>query len=405
MQKNNSKDKKLTTTSKFLFLIILFLILIGVLVICVKNSSELTNNIRFEKNIRDKSNFANMIYPRYYHTATKLDDGNIIFICGGSKFSEIYDPKTKKFIKGSECKYNRYMHNTVKLPDGNLLIIGGHDETNPDIEIKDIELYDFKKQEFTVLTQLNNPLFCPKSVMLDDDTILVISSKISGNNTFSGLPEIINLKTKTSRVLENFPEDYCAYFEESMIPIKVDDNVIFYKLKMTSIGEENLLWDGENFKKIKGLDIFDKTWRILLPIENNKIFYTKSFSKKGNSFYQMGTLDLKTNENKTLLNLQRDREYRSFVPANIAEIANLNVIIAGGKTNTPKGKTTYSQDVYLYNKNKIQKIGLLYNKTLINFSISEIGNGKLLICGGRTEKNQNGLKKYKETNKCQIIKY
>ena len=126
------------------------------------------------------------------------------------------------------------MHNTVKLPDGNLLIIGGHDETNHDIEIKDIELYDFKKQEFTVLTQLNNPLFCPKSVMLDDDTILVISSKISGNNTFSGLPEIINLKTKTSRVLENFPEDYCAYFEESIIPIKVDDNVIFYKLKMTS---------------------------------------------------------------------------------------------------------------------------------------------------------------------------
>ncbi len=32
--------------------------------------------------------------------------------------------------------------------------------------------------------------------------------------------------------------------------------------------------------------------------------------------------------------------------------------------NTLKGKTIYTQDVYLYDKNKIQKIGLLYNKTI-----------------------------------------
>ena len=405
---NKNVEKSKTTLHYKLLFLIFCLIFVSTLFICIKNTNfylpKLFNDIHYRIKLKDKSIFYNMIYPRYNHTATKLDNGNIIFIGGGSNFSEIYDSKNGVFIKGPKCKYDRYMHNTVKLPDGNLLIFGGHDETNQNSKIKEIELYDWKKQKFSVLMELNRQLFCPKSAILNNGNILVISSKISGDETFSGLPEIINLKSKTSQVITNFPENFCSYFEESIIPIKVDNNIIFYKLKMNS-DTKNLIWDGKNFQKINGLRFFDKTWKIILPIGNNKIFYSKSFFKNKNAYNQVGIFDLKTNINKTLLNIQRSSEYNSFIPANITEIKNSNIIIAGGKTNTPKSKTKYSQDVYLYNQNNVRKIGLLYNKTLINFSISDLENGKLLICGGRTENNQHGFKQYKATNKCQIMSY
>ena len=83
------------------------------------------------------------------------------------------------------------------------------------------------------------------------------------------------------------------------------------------------------------------------------------------------------------------------------------IVIAGGKTHIPKVKTQYSKDVFLYEKDKIKKIGLLYNKSLINFTISDVKNNEILICGGRflntNDKSSNN--KYEQTNKCQFINY
>lgn len=352
----------------------------------------------------NKNNFdsVDMLYPRYYHTATKLDDGNIIIIGGGNKFSEIYDVKNRKFIKGPECKYNRFMHNVVKLPNGNLLIIGGHDAKNTNNEILDIELYDWKKQEFSVFTRLNKQLLCPKSVMIDKNNILVISSKISGSSQFSGLPEIIDLKSKSCRIINDFPKDFQAYFDLAIIPIKIDNKILFYLYGSAFKNSKNLLWNGDDYKELNAIDIFSEYWTKIYPIENNKIFYTKTFYKQKKIYYQMGIYNLKTKINKKIYTVKCGNEYESFMPAIITKIADSKIIIAGGKTNTPKTKKIYSKDIYLYMQDKLQKIGLLHNKSLIDFTISDIGNNQIIICGGRVSINKN---EYIPINKCQILEY
>ena len=414
IQSNLQAISKHTSSLLFLFFVI---ILIFSLCKYIKNHynnlSEIIENIHYEKKNRNKSNYTNMIYPRYYHSATKLDDGNIIFIGGGSKFSEIYDIKTKKFIKGPECKYDRYMHNIVKLSDGNLLVIGGTDETNSNTEIRDIELYDWKKQKFFVLTQLNHQLFCPQSVVIDKNKILVISPAISGSNKFSELPVIINLDLKKTQVINDFPEKFYSYFQESIVPIKVDNDIIFYKSKMGSKALPNLLWNGKTFKEINGFNMFDDAYVKILPIGKNKIFYTRTvYSENNNSFFtrgsnfQMGIFDLKTNTNENIFENKRDGKYLGFIPMAITEISNSNIVIAGGRTYKLLSKTVFSKDIYMYkkNQNKIEKIGLLYKKTLRDFSVSEIDSDQLLICGGRIRNNQH-KSGYEETSKCQIIKY
>ncbi len=82
------------------------------------------------------NNEKGLLEPRHDHTATKLNNGNIIIIGGASRDATarrilsdtiIYDTKTGSFRNNkAKLKNPRVSHTAVKLKNGNILILGGY---------------------------------------------------------------------------------------------------------------------------------------------------------------------------------------------------------------------------------------------------------------------------------------
>src|SRR5262249_48717826 len=73
-----------------------------------------------------------LIMPRYYHTATLLQDGRVLVAGGvidGSAYvtntAEIYDPATNAWSATGSMNVARGFHSAVLLPDGKVLVTGG----------------------------------------------------------------------------------------------------------------------------------------------------------------------------------------------------------------------------------------------------------------------------------------
>ena len=74
---------------------------------------------------------AQMLAPRYAHTATLLQDGRVLIYGGlgvGDGFvigSEIFDPATGQFLPGPRGHKCRAFHTATLLLDGGVLVAGG----------------------------------------------------------------------------------------------------------------------------------------------------------------------------------------------------------------------------------------------------------------------------------------
>lgn len=111
-----------------------------------------------------------MSVGRAMHTATKLLDGRVLIVGGrGKKTStEIYDPRNKKWSSSGDTEYPRAEHSAIRLPDGSILITGGIGQ------LAQVELYSSRTNSWSTITQLSTGRYRHSSTVLDDGTAVVI---------------------------------------------------------------------------------------------------------------------------------------------------------------------------------------------------------------------------------------
>ena len=111
-----------------------------------------------------------MSVGRALHTATKLLDGRVLIVGGrGKKTStEIYDPRNKKWSSSGDTEYPRAEHSAIRLPDGSILITGGLGQ------LAQVELYSSRANSWSTISQLSTGRYRHNSTVLDDGTAIVI---------------------------------------------------------------------------------------------------------------------------------------------------------------------------------------------------------------------------------------
>ncbi len=93
-------------------------------------------------------------FPRYGHTATRLQDGRILFAGGRHAFNdqiipaaELFDPATEAFAPIGNMTVGRVLHVAVPLPDGRVLLAGG--DTATATAVASAEIFDPADRTFT----------------------------------------------------------------------------------------------------------------------------------------------------------------------------------------------------------------------------------------------------------------
>jgi Galactose oxidase, central domain len=144
--------------------------------------------------------------PRYFHTATKLNDGTVL-IAGGYdtnslNTAEIYNPATGQFTSTSNnMTAYRYAHTATLLNDGTVLLAGGYDNANNNQSTA--EIYNPVGQTFTaVVSQMSAQRSYHTATLLQSGQVLLAGGQnlatadlyTSGTQIFS--PTSGNMTTK-----------------------------------------------------------------------------------------------------------------------------------------------------------------------------------------------------------------
>ena len=109
---------------------------------------------------------------RYQSAAVKMNDGRVLIACGGVgperwKSAEIYDPGSNRFARtGDMVEPLRWCHATV-LPDGNALLLGSG--------ARKAEIYDPRAGTFSSTSEMLSELVEPLPSRLKDGRVVVTS--------------------------------------------------------------------------------------------------------------------------------------------------------------------------------------------------------------------------------------
>ena len=197
-----------------------------------------------------------MIYARKWHSSVLLPDGRV-FISGGYGFrahvdhpgssielatTEIYDPKTKKFIEGPPLEYARAKHSSVLLDNGKVLIAGGTRTCYPGYT----EIYDPKTNTITtgpkLTTYSSNCGFGFNIVKIDEDNY-ILENGLPILNGFTGFNKY---NEKTNTISEIKVDDFYK--------IKIGNHIKFFKIDNNEIlliyHDGHVVVTDKNFSKI-----------------------------------------------------------------------------------------------------------------------------------------------------------
>lgn len=137
-------------------------------------------------------------------TATLLQDGRVLIAGGGTgdgddrralSSSEIFDPKTRRFVSTGDMLARRYKHGAVALPNGGVLVIGGSDERDYFGKTNSVERFDPITGKFRAAGRLAEARF-----KIADGSVLLPSGKILVAGGFSR-PELFDPTIGTSSLL------------------------------------------------------------------------------------------------------------------------------------------------------------------------------------------------------------
>ena len=111
--------------------------------------------------------------PRWYHTATLLGNGQVLVIGGANRSaqnsSELYDPVAGAWSNAPNTIYPRFQHAATLLADGKVLVTGGH----PWAVLATAELYDPSTNLWTATGNMTQPRFAHTATLLTDGTVLL----------------------------------------------------------------------------------------------------------------------------------------------------------------------------------------------------------------------------------------
>ncbi len=107
-------------------------------------------------------------------------DNDEIFICGGLINNDytfkaiIYNIKNETITELPNMKFKKYSHSLVLLPNKNILVFGGKNETYFWLPI---EIYDFKKKEWSIVKQLSEYYLYSLVALLNGQILIIGGSE------------------------------------------------------------------------------------------------------------------------------------------------------------------------------------------------------------------------------------
>ena len=150
---------------------------------------------------------SSMVYARYDHTATLLDDGSVL-ITGGEdglqnvSTAETYDLFTDTFTMAGEMNVPRYGHNSTLLQDGQVLVTGGFDVDGT--PVTSAELWDPVTRTFSLVGEMALPRIDHTATLLPNGWVLITGGTNSTEIYIPSLRDFINGPTMSEgRIYES----------------------------------------------------------------------------------------------------------------------------------------------------------------------------------------------------------
>lgn len=175
---------------------------------------------------------AKMNFSRASHRAVKLDNGSVL-ITGGWKglngfwtgrdaqaTAEVYVPATRNFLNIGSMKVPRAGHSMTKLKDGRVLIVGGYklDAQGRGLGLTSAEIFDPSSSSFKKLpARLRNGRGHHTATLLRDGRVLIAGGFHRDSKATNTL-EIFDPKTNSFSVVKNQMTEARAYHQAVLLP-------------------------------------------------------------------------------------------------------------------------------------------------------------------------------------------